>query len=77
MNTKMDDENLTKCLKKYIDKIENGLLTCEERINLVYFFINDPENNTPSQVDTQNEEKNMEDYLSLGWFMFNCIQKTN
>jgi hypothetical protein len=40
----MSDSHLKLLLEDYLDKLNNNVLSLEEKINLIEFFVNDPVN---------------------------------
>ncbi len=71
------EENMNECFKslleKYIHGIQHDTLSVEERLNLIEFFANDPDNlSSSSQVELS--EKDMERFMTIGWLLTSALR---
>ncbi len=63
-----EEEKLRQILQDYLHKLDTKTMTCQERINLIEFYMNDPSNTyefDPSQTCA---------YLILGWYISSLIK---
>lgn len=66
----MDDNNLEVLLETYLKKIKNNSLTCDEKLCLINFYIDDNIIKTNKDINDYNDEKII-NYFTLGWYISN------
>jgi len=67
-----EDENILSLLESYIYKLKNSTLTVEERLNLIEFFVNDPNNVVKNKYTDTITNSQMQQFLTIGW-MFSLV----
>lgn len=70
-STHSEDRELEKVLEKYLHRLRQNMLTCEEKLNLVEFFVNDPTNLEDLQIDApvSFSSEELQRFLTLGWYV--------
>ena len=67
----VEDTALKDTLEKYLHKLNTNTLTCAEKLNLVDFYVHDP-NTLVKNVDTVSDSQ-LNQYTALGWYISSII----
>lgn len=72
MNSSEDDQKYIRLLEEYIDQLKAKSLPIEKRMNLVHFYIQDPDNYIKEKTSENDfTSLDLERYAALGWIMCN------
>lgn len=69
-----EDNELQTFLSNYLDKLRNNTISCEEKMNLIDFFIHDTANSPIIDVDLLSPRK-LQQYATLGWYISTILNK--